>query len=82
LPFVFLFKPNLSRKVPINYALLIIFTLAYSCLLTSLHFIYDAQVILISAAMTCGVTISLFLASLFIEGTQWSGRSFLAFSLM
>ena len=50
---------NCSRKVPTNYALLAIFTLCETWILSYICTFYDKEIVLLSGVLTCAVTCAL-----------------------
>lgn len=56
---------KVARSVPINYILLIIFTLAESYLVAMISSMYSRDVVLMAAALTAAVTIALTLYAIF-----------------
>ena len=62
------FVPSLGRKVPNNYVILFAFTTAYGHILSHIHLVYPARIIILAGLMTVGACAALVVYCLKQEG--------------
>jgi len=69
---------SVARKVPLNYILLTIFTIAFAWTCSFICALYDPIDVFIAAAATAGVVVGAFMYAMFtkIDFTYWLGGLF------
>lgn len=68
LAIVLLCARSLARKVPVNYILLLLFTLSEAYMVASITAFYDPQIVFAAISMTAGIVVGLTVYAMFTRG--------------